>query len=220
MAPRESRDPRGPRDPDDADDPGAWGRPPVGGWGPADPYVGDRDRGETYGYGRDTPGSYGGGSEYGREPEYGWSPPAYEPAGSRPRHDPSWLSDPPPGRPMGRASGYPGTPRRAARRRQRPPWIALAVAAAAVVALLVLGFVTPGWFVTRVLDAAAVQNGVTRILTDDYGVDGLADVRCPEGIEVAAGATFTCDATIDGDPVTVPVRVTDGDGGYEVGRPT
>ena len=28
-----------------------------------------------------------------------------------------------------------------------------------------------------------------------------------------------CDATIDGDPVKVPVKVTDGKGGYEVGRP-
>jgi hypothetical protein len=214
MAPRDPRRPHE-REPDDAD-PGTWGRPPAGGWGPADPYTGDPRRehgGETYGYGRDTPGPYG------NEPEYGWSPPAYEPAAGR-RHDPSWLSDPPPGRPVGRASGYPGTPRRAARRRQRPPWTTLAVAAAAVVAILVLGFVAPGWFVTRVLDPAAVQNGVTRILTDDYGVDGLADVRCPEGVEVAAGASFTCDATIDGDPVTVPVRVTDGDGAYEVGRPT
>jgi Domain of unknown function (DUF4333) len=89
-----------------------------------------------------------------------------------------------------------------------------------VVALLVLGFVVPGWFVTRVLDAAAVQTGVAKILTDDYAVDGVADVHCPEGVRVTAGATFTCDATIDGDPVKVPVRITDGKGGYEVGRPT
>jgi len=88
-----------------------------------------------------------------------------------------------------------------------------------VVVVLVLGFVTPGWFVTRVFDAAAVQAGVAGILTDDYATDGVADVRCPQNVQVAAGATFTCDATIDGDPVSVPVTVTDDRGGYQVGRP-
>ena len=85
---------------------------------------------------------------------------------------------------------------------------------------VVLGFVTPGWFVTRVLDAAAVQTGVAKILTDNYGVDGVADVHCPSGVRVTPGTTFTCDAAIDGDPVKVPIRITDGKGGYEVGRPT
>jgi hypothetical protein len=89
-----------------------------------------------------------------------------------------------------------------------------------VLAVLVLGFVTPGWFVTRVFDPEAVQTGVTKILTEDYAAGGVADVRCPTDVRVVAGATFTCDATVDGDPVKVPVRVTDGDGGYEVGRPT
>jgi hypothetical protein len=96
----------------------------------------------------------------------------------------------------------------------------VAVAAAVVVAVLVLGFVSPGWFVTRVFDATAVQTGVAKILTDDYGAEGVADVRCPANVGVTAGATFTCDATIDSDPVKIPVRVTDGNGRYEVGRPT
>jgi hypothetical protein len=92
--------------------------------------------------------------------------------------------------------------------------------ALAVVAVLVLGFFVPGWFVTRVLDPGAVQTGVAKVFTDDYGVDGVADVRCPDQVKVVTGATFTCTASIDGDPVTVPVRVTDGNGGYQVGRPT
>jgi hypothetical protein len=90
----------------------------------------------------------------------------------------------------------------------------------AVVAVLVLGFVAPGWFVTRVLDPDAVQGGVAKILTESYAVEAVADVRCPGDVEVVVGATFTCDATVDGDPVTVPVRVTGGNGDYEVGRPT
>ena len=59
-------------------------------------------------------------------------------------------------------------------------------------------------FLMRVFDAAAVQTGVAKILTDDYATDGVADVRCPQNVQVSAGATFSCDATIDGDPVQVP----------------
>ncbi len=247
--PREPREPRDPYDVAHEPDGTAWGRPPAGGWG-ADRDRDDPGRGDPgyggYGYAEHEDGEYGrggygdaddgrGGYEpggygrggpdpYGDEPRYGRPEPRYEPAGG-------YGAGPPPPTGPRAASGHerhppswgPGyaltTPRRPARRR-RPPWVALAAAAAAVAALLVLGFVAPGWFVTRVFSAPAVQTGVAKILTDDYGAEGVADVRCPEGVEVAAGATFTCDATIDGDPVTVPVRVTDGDGGYEVGRPT
>jgi hypothetical protein len=115
---------------------------------------------------------------------------------------------------------YPQRPRRAApSRTSRLPWVLAGVAAAVVAAVFVLGFVVPGWFVTRVLDSAAVQEGVAVVLTDDYGADGVADVRCPGSVEIVAGASFTCEATIDGDPITVPVRITNDDGGYEVGRP-
>ena len=169
------------------------------------------------------PGSQG---PYGSEPEYGWQQPDYEPASgygaaappsggdgyrSEPgRRAPAWTPVSP---------GAPSASRRGGRRRRRPPWIPAAIAAAVVAVVLVLGFVTPGWFVTRVFDAGAVQTGVAKILTDDYGAEGVADVRCPAGVGVASGATFTCEATIDGDPVKVPVRVTDGAGRYEVGRP-
>ena len=93
----------------------------------------------------------------------------------------------------------------------------MAVAAAVVVAVLVLGFVTPGWFVTRVFDPAAVQTGVAKILTDDYGAEGVADVRCPEESGSRRARRSPATRTIDGDPVKSPVRVTDGNGRYEVG---
>jgi Domain of unknown function (DUF4333) len=181
----------------------AWGRPPAGGWGaPAEP----GGRGTGGGYERGTPGPYDSG------PEYGWQQPEYRATRGYEveQYEPSWG--------QGLA---PSTSRRGPRRRRRSPWIALAVVAAViVVAILVLGFVVPGWFVTRVLSASGVQAGVAKILTDSYGVEGVADVRCPDRVQVTVGATFTCDATIDGDPVKVPIRVTDDDGGYEVGRPT
>ena len=177
-----------------------------------DPYTGDA-------YYRDPPDRGGRGS-YGSEPEYGWQPPAYEPpasygpGGYGPGHGPQ---NPAPrrNRPV-----TPRTPsRRASRARRKSPWLPVAAAAVVVVAFLVLGFVTPGWFVTRVFDATAVQNGVAKILADDYGAEGVADVHCPDRVQVTVGTTFTCDAAIDGDPVKVPVRVTGADGDYEVGRP-
>ena len=223
--------PRQPYGPDDRDDDTAtWGRPPAGGWGATNPGYGGEsheDRGDDYGsgYRGERGGEYGG--EYRdvyREPPSERARREYERAGrggtasgygeGRYREP-----DPDPGAPLW-AQGPPVTPRRAARRARRPPWIALAAAGVVVVAFLVLGFVTPGWFVTRVFDAAAVQTGITKILNDDYGVDGVADVHCPDRVPVASGATFTCDAAIDGDPVKVPVHVTDAKGGYEVGRPT
>lgn len=223
------REPEGPYDRDtynrDIDDPGSydaggtdqpygsadWGRAPAGGWGAEAYDAPARGTRNSTGYDRaghdrrddrDGPGPYGG------EAEYGW-PPGYATAryDRRPRYEPPWTQ---------------GNSRPTRRSVQQQGRIRLAVAVAAalaVVAFLVLGFVTPGWFVTRVFDATAVQSGVARILTDDYAVGGVADVRCPADVQVTVGATFTCDATIDGDPVTVPISVTDADGGYQVGRP-
>ena len=83
-----------------------------------------------------------------------------------------------------------------------------------------LGFVTPGFFLVRVLDPAAVQTGVQKVLTNDYGLTGVDRVICGDGNRVSAGTTFECRATVAGEQVTVPIRVTTDAGDYEVGRPT
>jgi hypothetical protein len=106
----------------------------------------------------------------------------------------------------------------APRRRTALPLVLVVVALLAVV-VAVLGFVAPGFFVTKVLDTAAVQAGVARVLSQDYGLADVGPVSCPDGVAVVPGAGFTCRATIAGEEVPVPVRITDGDGGYEVGRP-
>jgi hypothetical protein len=160
---------------------------------PADPALDP-----TATWGRPPAGGWGGPGPGGDEPQYGWQP----------QYEPSWNR------------GHPTRPRRSAQQRGRQRLLVAVVAALFVVVVLVLGFVTPGWFVTRVFDAAAVQAGVAKVLTEDYATDGVADVRCPQNVQVSAGATFTCDATIDGDPVTVPITVTDDRGAYQVGRPT
>ena len=88
------------------------------------------------------------------------------------------------------------------------------------IAVGVLGFYKPGFFVTKVFDTAALQTGVTKILTQDYGLTNVTGVNCGQNIKVTQGATFTCSANVDGKPVNVPVRVTSSAGDYEVGRPT
>ncbi|MGE4004767.1 DUF4333 domain-containing protein [Pseudonocardia sp.] len=82
----------------------------------------------------------------------------------------------------------------------------------------VLLFWKPGFVVTRVFDQAGLQTGVERVLTTDYGHQ-VSAVSCPADRKVQEGDTFTCSATVDGEPNTqIPIRVTSSSGNYEVGR--
>jgi Domain of unknown function (DUF4333) len=111
----------------------------------------------------------------------------------------------------------PGSPTPGGARGRMP----LMIGAATVVVLAlvgVLGFVTPGFFNTLVLDATAVQDGVRQVLTQDYGLE-VESVTCPEGTTVTPEVTFECTAVVDGEQVGVPIRITSTDGNYEVGRP-
>jgi hypothetical protein len=117
---------------------------------------------------------------------------------------------------------YPSLPEPAAPPRRGRQGLVLALLIALLIAGIVgfLGFVTPGFFLIRVLDPAAVQTGVQKVLTNDYGLTGVDRVICGDGNRVVAGTTFDCRATVDGKQVTVPIRVTTDAGDYEVGRPT
>ncbi|MGW0158904.1 DUF4333 domain-containing protein [Mycobacterium sp. NPDC003323] len=93
-----------------------------------------------------------------------------------------------------------------------------------IVAVLVLGFWKPGFFVTTTLDVEAAQTGVQQILTDEangYGAQNVRDVTCNGGVspEVKKGDTFTCEVSIDGTKRQVTVTFQDDNGTYEVGRP-
>jgi hypothetical protein len=83
-----------------------------------------------------------------------------------------------------------------------------------------LAFVAPGFLVTRVFDAAAMERDVARVLVEDHGIGGVTAVGCSGQVRVVADTRFECTATIDGAAVAVPMRVVDDDGGYEVGRPS
>lgn len=120
----------------------------------------------------------------------------------------------------GQGGGYPPLPENAPRSggRSKLPLILIAALLVVLAAVGVLGFVTPGFFVTKVFDSAAVQQGVQKVLTDNYGL-AVSAVTCGKDIKVANGATFQCDATIDGEQKKVPVTVTSATGDYQVGRP-
>lgn len=124
----------------------------------------------------------------------------------------------------------PDTPPPISTRRSRRALVLLGVAiglfievVAAVVWLV--GFRTPGYFVTNRVDIHDVQAGVQQILTDTvtgYGATNVRDVTCNKGENPVAekGASFSCTLTVHGVPRQVTVTFLDDDGTYQVGRPT
>ncbi|MFC0110449.1 DUF4333 domain-containing protein [Kibdelosporangium aridum] len=98
-------------------------------------------------------------------------------------------------------------------------WVIVGVVVLVVAALGVLGFVTPGFFMTKVLDKNAVQQGVVKILDERYG-DKATDVVCPADQEVKVGNTFECTLKVDGDDRKVTITVKSEDKAeYEVSQP-
>ncbi|WP_436499326.1 DUF4333 domain-containing protein [Actinokineospora sp. HUAS TT18] len=118
--------------------------------------------------------------------------------------------------PMG---GYPGSA--PAKKGNAWVWILVTVVVLAVGAVGVLGFITPGWFNTKVFDQSAIQDGVKSILTDKYNIEKVESVTCPAKQEVKKGAQFTCTAKIAGEDKTINITVkTETNGEYEVAPPS
>ncbi len=86
-------------------------------------------------------------------------------------------------------------------------------------AVLVLGFVAPGWFVRPVFDSASVAKGVSQTLKSSYGIKGVGEVSCPDGQPVEVAHRFDCKVTIDSQAKAVTVTVKNSKGVYEVGHP-
>jgi hypothetical protein len=100
-----------------------------------------------------------------------------------------------------------------------PPWLFGVAVLVLVTMVVVLSFVTPGFFVTKVFDQVAVQNGVRSILIDDYRIQNVAEVVCPAGQRVLPGRDFTCVTRINNSPAQVRVVIRDSSGRYQVSRP-
>jgi Domain of unknown function (DUF4333) len=86
------------------------------------------------------------------------------------------------------------------------------------VALVLLGGLGAGalyLFGQRTVEPESVQREIVRITETAVKVTP-ADVRCPAEIKAQAGGTFTCTATVEGQPVTYTVRQTDDQGNLTI----
>lgn len=184
-----------------------WGRQPPGGWGQQSPPAWDQQQRSPHSPGARSPGQQGRAGWNQQFAQQGPGPQFLHPPGQQ------WPTHPP-------GQGYPPLPEPAAPKKSAmASWIIIGAVVVILGMVAVLGFVTPAFFVTRVFDKVAVQQGVQRVLTESYGIPAVGSVTCGENIEVIVGASFDCEAIVDSETVSVPVRVTSNDGNYEVGMP-
>lgn len=103
-------------------------------------------------------------------------------------------------------------------RRSKKPFLA----GAGVIVLLAGGAVGAwllGAFQGDTLDHSAVQDGVVKILREDFGEGDVQNAKCPEDQPVRTGTTFECTVSVAGQPRKVTVRVLNDQAQYEVGMP-
>jgi len=207
--------------------------PPSGGFPAQQPGYGQQPNTGGYpqqpgGYPQQQPG-YGQQPPPQPQPGYGQQPmpPGYGQQGEQPQY-PGYGQQPTQQQPYpggygqqpqypGYQPGFPGDAG-APRKRTGLIWgivVALVVIAAAVA---VLGFVYPGWFNSKVLDQASVQDGVKRILQDDYKVT-VSTVSCPSTMDVKVGNSYTCDVVVGGQTKQVQITIKTADGQYQVAQP-
>jgi hypothetical protein len=219
-------------------DPQQWGQQPQYGQQPGGAYPPSGPLPQQPGYGQPQGPQhqqYGQPPQWGQQPQYGQQPgnpqqqPQYgqpqqeQPGGAYPQSGPQLPQQF--GQPgqydYGQPSGYPGSPQTAGEKKSKKGLLIGIIVAVVVVlaAVGVLGFVAPGFFVTKVFDNQAVQTGVTKILTQNYKIAGVTGVTCPAQQEVKDGVTFECTANVAGKPVSVPITVKGTGGNYEVGAP-
>ncbi|MGY1808018.1 DUF4333 domain-containing protein [Blastococcus sp. SYSU D00669] len=84
-------------------------------------------------------------------------------------------------------------------------------------ALVLIGGLVVGGillFGTSYVDAADAERQLTAFTEEQAGVTP-ADVSCPTDVELEAGATFSCSASLEGQPITYTVTQTDDEGNAE-----
>lgn len=183
-----------------------------------------------------------------QQPQWG-QPQQPGPYGQPPQQQPQWggqptpppgypqpgMGTPPPGYPqqgpggpggpgMPGPYGQPGQPGQPPQQKPKGDGSAKKPLLFGLVGLVLIGVVFGvlaflGVFTTKVLDTKAVQQGVQKVLTENFGMAKITSVSCPSSPEIKQGNTFTCTVTADGKQRQVPVKVTNDQGEYEVGQP-
>ncbi|WP_290058922.1 DUF4333 domain-containing protein [Amycolatopsis solani] len=94
--------------------------------------------------------------------------------------------------------------------------------AGAAVLVLVLGGGAAwllGAFRGDVLEQQSLQDGVVKVLNENYGEPDVKNAQCPANEAAENGTTFDCTVTIGGQAKKVTVRVLNDRPEYEVGAP-
>jgi hypothetical protein len=76
-----------------------------------------------------------------------------------------------------------------------------------------------GAFRGDVLDQESLQDGVVKVLNENYGEPDVKDAQCPSNEAAQNGTTFDCTVKIGGQDKKVTVRVLNDRPEYEVGAP-
>ncbi len=76
-----------------------------------------------------------------------------------------------------------------------------------------------GAFAGDSLDQKSVEDGVVRVLNENYGEPDVKNVKCPSGEPVENGTTFDCSIDLSGQQKKVTVRVLNTTPEFEVGAP-
>ena len=109
--------------------------------------------------------------------------------------------------------GYPPAAPPAAPQRRTGRIVGIVIAALVLLAGLGAGALLV--FGERTVEPESVRSEIVRITQEAVAVTP-ADVRCPEEIPAQTGHTFTCTATVDGQPVTYSVRQDDDQGNLTI----
>ncbi|QRP45354.1 DUF4333 domain-containing protein [Amycolatopsis sp. FDAARGOS 1241] len=102
--------------------------------------------------------------------------------------------------------------------KSRRPW----VIGGAVVVVVVIGAGAAwlfGAFRGDTLDRKSLQDGVARVLAENYGEPDAKNVVCPSGEPAVNGTTFDCTVQLGGHTRKVTVRVLNDKPEYAVGAP-
>ncbi|MEV6902034.1 DUF4333 domain-containing protein [Amycolatopsis sp. NPDC051372] len=102
--------------------------------------------------------------------------------------------------------------------RSKRPWV---IAGAAVAVVIIGGGAAwlLGAFQGDTLDQKSLQDGVSRVLAENYGEPDVKNVACPSGESTQNGTTFDCTLQLGGQPRKVTVRVLNDKPEYEIGAP-
>jgi hypothetical protein len=93
-----------------------------------------------------------------------------------------------------------------------------AIVGGILAAVLVLGGLVVGalvWFGSSTLDTAEAERQIGQLTADQTGV-APTDLSCPADIEAESGATFTCTASLEDQPISFTVTQTDDEGNVQI----